>query len=213
MHSFIHKHLNALADIFYPKTCFGCSKHGKYLCDSCRQDVIEPDINYPKNADFVLTSASYRHPAMKKALRKLKYDSASDIAGELAAILTKDLAPYLKYAQAPIITAIPMTEKRRRTRGFNQAELLGQKLAENLALEYRPMLVKTHETKPQAEIENKKERLENVKNVFALKKDARVPPFAVIVDDIYTTGATMNEAASVLKKSGVKKIICAAVAR
>ncbi len=209
----IHKAWAFLSEIIFPRFCFGCSKRGRYLCDACRRDVLETEINYPKNSDFALTSGSYRHPAMKKALRKLKYDSASDVAGELAAILAKDLVPYLKYAQTPIITAIPMTEKRRRTRGFNQAELLAEHLAKNLALEYRATLIKIRETLPQAEIKNRKDRFKNIKGAFALKEKSSAPEFAVIVDDIITTGATMNEAAVVLKKSGVKKIICVAVAR
>lgn len=150
---------------------------------------------------------------MKKALRKLKYDSASDVAYELAEIMAKDLGPYLKYGLVPIITAIPMTDGRKKVRGFNQAELLAKHLAKNLAFECLPMLEKIRETKPQAEIKDREERLENTKGVFKIAENFSVPQFVVVVDDIITTGATMNEAARVLKKSGVKKIICAAVAR
>lgn len=212
----IHKVRRAwanLAEIIFPRFCLGCSKKGQYICGTCRGEALEPEINYPKNAEFSITSASYRHPAVKKAVRKLKYDSASDIAGELAEIMAKNLAPYLKYGQKPVLCEIPITDARKKSRGFNQAGLLAGHLAEKLGLERRPMLVKIRETRPQAEIKNKKERLENVKNVFALKKDVAIPNFAIIVDDIITTGATMNEAAKILKKSGVKKIICAAVAR
>ncbi len=190
------------------------------MCQNCIKGLRDADIFYPKNMDFALTSFSYREPAIKRALRKLKYSSASDIAGELAQALAGDIAPYLKcgsnprlWRDKPVVCEIPMTERRKRARGFNQAELLARHLAKILNLEHSPILIKVRETKPQAEIKNRAERLENIKGVFALKENFSPPKFAVIVDDIYTTGATMNEAARVLKKAGVKKIICAAVAR
>ncbi|QQG46135.1 MAG: ComF family protein [Candidatus Niyogibacteria bacterium] len=202
-----------MAEILFPRSCFSCGAKGKYLCLKCLTEIRDPDIFYPKNMDFALTSFSYREPAIKMALRKLKYSSASDIAEELAEIMAQDLRPYLKYDLKPIIAAIPMTERRKRARGFNQAELLACHLARILNLEHSPILIKVRETKPQAEIKNRAERLENIKGVFALKENFSPPKFAVIVDDIYTTGATMAEAGRVLKKAGVKKIICAAVAR
>ena len=209
----IHKAREAVIEAIFPKTCFGCRQVGRYLCQNCLRGLRDPDVFYPAKADFALTSFSYRSPAVKKALLKLKYSSASDIAKELAAVVSSDLAPYLKYGVKPVICEIPMTSKRKRKRGFNQAEILARHVAKFLNLEYRPLLTKIRETRPQAEIKDREERLKNIKGVFAMKENFSPSPFVVVVDDIITTGATMNEAARVLKKSGVKKIICVAVAR
>ena len=209
----IHKAREAVFGSIFPKTCFGCRRKGQYLCQGCLKELRDPDVFYPKNADFAITSFSYRSPAIKKALLKLKSSSASDIAKELAAVVSGDLAPYLKYGGITVVSEIPMTSKRKRKRGFNQAEILARHVAGFLGLEYRPLLTKIRETKPQAEIENREERLKNIKGVFKITETFSAPPFVVVVDDIITTGATMNEAAKVLKKSGAKKIICVAVAR
>ena len=208
------KLIHTAFNLIFPRTCFSCSKKGAYLCPNCLREIRDPDISYPRGADCLLTSFAYRAPAIKKALRRLKYASASDVAQELAAVVAEDLAPYIKYERRkPMVCWIPLTKKRERRRGFNQAEILAKHLANFLNLDYGSLLMKTGETRPQAEIQNRKERLENIKGAFEVKKDASVPWFAIIVDDISTTGATMNEAARVLKKAGAKKIICAAVAR
>lgn len=213
MLSFIHKCLLTAKEVLFPKKCFGCGRPERYLCGACLKKLRDPDIFYPKNADFALTSFPYRAQAVKRALLRLKYHSAQDIAGNLAEVMAEDLSPYLKYSGHPVVCEIPMSGARKRKRGFNQAELLARHLAEIMNLEHRPLLVKTLDPKPQAEIKNRKDRLENIKGAFAFNKNFSVPQFAVVVDDIYTTGATMNEACRVLKKHGVKKIICAAVAR
>lgn len=214
MFKLIHKVWAGLTASLFPKTCFGCSKKGQYFCQNCLKEVRDPNIIYPRSLDFALTSFSYRTPAVRKALRKLKYASASDVAEELAKIMAEDLAPYLKYDRIkPMVCEIPMTEKRKRKRGFNQAEVLAKHLAKFLNLEYSPILIKVRETKPQVEIENRKERLKNIKRAFQMKGGIKASPFVVLVDDIITTGATISEAARVLKKAGAKKIIGVAVAR
>ena len=104
-----------------------------------------------------------------------------------------------------IIDGVPRT--------LNQAELLAKKLAFKLGLKFVPALIKIRETQPQAEIKEQKERLKNIKNAFKVSEDFKRPATIIVVDDIITTGATMNEAARVLKKAGVKKVIGVAVAR
>ena len=213
MFKLIHKVWDVFTASLFPRACFGCFKKGRYLCQDCLQEIRDPDISYLQRADLALTSFSYRTPAIKKVLRKLKYASASHVAEELAEIMASDLTPYIKYGSRPVICEIPMTGIRKRRRGFNQAEVLTKHLARLLNLEHRALLIKIRETKPQAEIENRQERFKNIGGAFGIKKDVGVPQFVIMVDDIITTGATINEAARVLKKSGAKKVIGVAVAR
>lgn len=212
MPSFIHKGLGLLADVIFPRKCYLCLKPGSYFCAGCRPKICRPEAGKLENADLIITFASYRDPAVKKALRKLKYGSASDLAEELAEIAAEAAKPYL-IGLKPLITAIPMTDKRKGRRGFNQAETLAQNLARELNLEFMNVLIKIKETRPQAEIKNREERFLNIKNAFAVKDETALPEEIIVVDDIITTGATMSEAARILKSAGVKKVIGVAVAR
>lgn len=201
-----------MADIFFPRKCCLCLKPGNYFCAECRPKIFRPEAGKLENTDLIITFSSYRDPAMRKALRRLKYGSASDLTEELVEMAAQSAKPYL-IGSKPLITAIPMTDKRKRKRGFNQAEALAKNLAQKLNLEFAGVLIKVKETRPQAEIKNRKERLENIRGAFGLKAGFLPPQEIIVVDDIITTGATMSEAAKLLKSAGVKKVIGIAVAR
>ncbi len=212
MASFIHKPLNLLAEALFPRKCFGCLNPGKYFCPACRLKIFRAEREKLGEIDLVLSFSSYREPAIRKALRRLKFSSARDLAEELAEITAGLAGPHI--GQKRLLTAfVPMTEKRKRTRGFNQAELLARKFAEKMDFEFSPALLKARETKPQAETKNREERFLNIKNSFFFAEGASLPEEVIVIDDIITTGATMREASRVLKSAGVKKIIALAVAR
>jgi len=108
------------------------------------------------------------------------------------------------------LSFVPITKKRLIERGFNQSEILAQELAKNLNLKIFSGLVKIKETEDQAKIDFEK-RLNNLKNVF---KITHLPPKKIIlVDDVKTTGITLKECASVLKKAGAKEIIALTILR
>ena len=128
----------------------------------------------------------------------------------------------------PVLIPIPLSPKRRRERGFNQAELICRELVKinnlrysvdlnqekkfNLKLE-SGVLIKPKETEHQARIKDRRQRLKNIIGSFAVKNGELIKNRNIIlIDDILTTGATLSEAKKVLKQAGARKIIAFTIA-
>ena len=100
------------------------------------------------------------------------------------------------------ITAVPIHKKKLKVRGYNQAELLAEYISEQINIPYCTILKRTVNTKPQNAL-SKKERVTNIKNAFSLIDNIDIKNKSIlIVDDIFTTGTTINECCKVLKKAG-----------
>lgn len=160
---------------------------------------------------MVISASVYANPVIRRALRQLKYHHSRDLKDELAELMLEAAKFYLTPGLE--IMAVPMTAKRKRQRGFNQAELLARALTEKAGLTFADGLIKMKETKAQAEIKDRKERLKNIKGAFALRPGFKPAETVILIDDISTTGATLSEAARVLKKAGAKNVIGVVVAR
>ena len=116
-----------------------------------------------------------------------------------------------EFVAADVLVPVPMTEERRKSRGYNQAELIAENLSGLINVPVSDKAVKIKETERQATL-NAKERAENLKGSFkAYKKDFRNKSVA-IVDDVLTTGATADELARVLKRAGAGKVYVLTVA-
>jgi len=114
-----------------------------------------------------------------------------------------------------LIIPVPLEKRRMKWRGFNQSREIAEELASSSGLGLRVLnnvLIKTKETLPQVELSDEA-RKENIKGVFLVKKDLIKNKKILLVDDVYTTGATMIECARVLRESGAREIIGIAIAR
>jgi ComF family protein len=113
-------------------------------------------------------------------------------------------------ALSAILTPIPLSIKRLRNRGFNQAELVAAGMAVNLGLAVRTdILVRVKDVSPQTEIKSREKRLMNVKGIFQVRKEvvkAIKNSVIIVADDVSTTGATLNEAVRTLKMGGAKTV-------
>ena len=115
------------------------------------------------------------------------------------------------------VIPIPISNKKTKTRGYNQSMMIAKGFCNSEksgALELKNGIVyKKIDTLPQAKITNKKRRLENVKGVFEIKNEEKIKGRTfIIIDDVVTTGGTMNEIMKILKKAGAKKVYGFAVA-
>ncbi len=125
------------------------------------------------------------------------------------------LATQLKQLQA-IVVPIPLSTLRERERGFNQSALIAERFAKYFDLSYQPHLIRrTIDRMPQAKISTAAERQKNIKGVFQIGKDLNKvqDKTILLVDDVATSGATLEEAGRILKRAGVKKILAIVIAR
>jgi len=166
--------------------------------------------------EAVFSIGYYADPALRELLHIYKFSGVA----EIGALLGKKLAAELANNNACItagtlIIPVPLHKKRLRSRGFNQAEILAQHIAEklNLPLE-KGIIVKTKRTPPQSGIDDHDQRKDNVAGVFAVHSPASIQKKNVLlVDDIFTSGATMNECARVLKDAEAHTIYGIVIAR
>jgi competence protein ComFC len=157
--------------------------------------------------DRLSIASEYTHPIIKKLLWGLKYQSIQDMAVPLAVLLDM----YVPQAQEEyVVTSIPSHAKKVRMRGYNQAACIAQEFACTRGFEYKEVLVKTCHTQSQTEY-SREERYDNVKNVFTVQGE--IPKRIILVDDVITSGATLEEATRVLKEAGVEYVWCIVVAR
>lgn len=211
-----------LVDLLYPKRCVGCDKGGKYFCFDCRQKLrLSREYLGAGAMDGVVSVFAYRG-VMKKAIEKFKFRFVSDLVGELMELIVEsggveEEGRYFK-KKGFVVMPVPLHRKRERWRGFNQAAELGKVLAQELGLEFDDKnLKRIKETKAQSKL-NKEERLINIQGAFVvngqLKMDhGKLPGKVLLVDDVWTTGATMKECARVLRGAGVEMVWGFTVAR
>lgn len=226
-----------LLDLFLPKQCLGCKQPDTYLCRACFNSIIL----YPNNTCFfckritwqgkiciecqkqtyldrVISATEYKNPLIQELIRAFKYHYVKELAPFLSQLLIKSSSEcWTSHVQHnAVIMPIPLHRIRERTRGFNQAELLAKEISNyfNLPLETN-ILKRTIPTEPQANIKNNDEkRKANIKGVFEINPEYQVDgKIIVLIDDVATTGATLIEAAKILKKSGAKQIWALVVAK
>ena len=195
-----------LIDVLMPKFCVGCGREGTYICKDCEIFLSEAECNMKEAEPLSMMSVWEYEGLMEKLIYKIKYDGCSDIIGELVKKAFEKID--LRLPQYAVITFVPMHKKKEKYRGFNQAELIAQKVGEATGRPVAKFLEKIKDNRSQVGL-NPQERTENVKGVFnplSLLKSDFNKTTVLLVDDVYTTGATMAECMKVLKKAGVKNI-------
>lgn len=162
----------------------------------------------------------YREKLVQDLIWKIKYKKNKKAINLVAGIVFEEILDECSenfLEKNIIITPAPMSVKRKRERGYNQAELLVKALEkkdeQNLFSYNYQVLLKTKNTKPQSEIKKRKDRIENLKNCFEVKDPKKIfGKTVIVIDDVTTTGTTFKEIHNVLKDSNVKDVICLAIA-
>ncbi len=170
----------------------------------------------------IISLFEYRTPLVKEAVWQLKYAGNKKIATLLAELLYDELLAFLEeYAEMtnfsdPLLVPIPISAKRRRERGFNQCELLADALeeldAENNVTVRKTALTKTKDTPSQTHTDTRKKRLENLKDCFRADTELVAGRNIILIDDVATTGATLQEARKTLLSAGARKVIAFTIA-
>jgi len=207
-------------DLIFPAYCVNCKKLGNFLCENCYHglefywesldlDRIERSLG-ELYFDQVLIMAKLDQK-MAKLIKMMKYQSAANIAP----FLGKMLYQHLQIPQADLITYVPLHKKKLRIRGFNQCQLVAQELANLTKIEQKNILERTKNSQAQASVKKQSERIQRMENVFKIRK--KYENFVknkkvILLDDIFTTGSTINAAAKVLKNAGASEIITVIIA-
>ncbi|MFA4015912.1 MAG: hypothetical protein RUDDFDWM_001011 [Candidatus Fervidibacterota bacterium] len=203
----------------FPPVCKLCGKpydvlaHAVPLCSDCR--------NTKRWFDWCRCAVSYEGVA-RMMVFKLKYSGEFRLSVEMAKFMVDAIDRFAKQSDDELIRnfafdliiPVPLHETRLRERGFNQAELIAQSLSELIGVPSNSsLLIRTRETKPQFEL-SPKERWINVRDAFRLTRpEAVFNKVVIIVDDVMTVGATLNECAKAVRAGRPKTIIALAFAR
>lgn len=238
MEKFVSSLKNFILDILFPRFCLNCSKEGNYLCPDCASLISISDRQYcpfcsepkivfggrtcprcrrTKKLSGLYYATSYADFLPRKIIKKFKYEPfAKELAEPLSSLIISYLINLNKLADFADFFTIPIPSHRKKLkqRGFNPAEEIGKKITKVLKIPLlNEVLVKTKPTAAQADLQ-REERLENIKGVFHCQRPELIAGKKILlIDDVFTTGATMEECATELKKAGAKEVWGMAVAR
>ncbi len=198
----------ALVDLFFPVSCLECGADGAMLCPKCLERV--PLSNAPLTAegglDGVITAAA-DYAQVERYVTLFKYDFVTELRLPLAALMTTRLR-VLPFNDPAVLVPVPLHARRLRERGFNQSELLASAVGSDMDWPVVEALSRLRRTRPQVGL-GREARLKNVSEAFVLRPGyakAIAGRQVMLVDDVYTTGATMGECAKILRLAGASRV-------
>ena len=200
---------NYLIDLLYPRRCPVCqdaAPYGEEICPECRKRL--PYIRGPvclRRGKAAVSGFLY-DDVMREAVAALKYKGRKEYGRVLGRLLYACTEKKLRRFRAEAVVPVPVHAKKKRERGYNQAELIAREVAEGLK---KPLLadalIRTKYTKAMKTLSAKARRT-NLRSAFEIGPGFVPVRSALIVDDIYTTGSTADACAAVLKEAGVKEV-------
>ncbi|MDU7026056.1 ComF family protein [Robinsoniella peoriensis] len=182
------------------------------LCKKCGKPILWEESEYCFDCTqhphtYECGGAVYLYEKeMKEAVRQLKYNNKREYADFFAEEIYKHLGTRVHKWNPDAVIAVPMYWRKQQKRGYNQGEVLARKTAHLLSVPYRKKLVKkVINTDSQKDL-SRKERKKNLKNAFKIKQPDVKLNVVLIIDDVYTTGSTVDAVAKVLREHGVGKV-------
>lgn len=223
--------LNQLLDLIYPRCCPFCGKvlpfQGEPACSTCfaklkkvssprclkcGKTIDNEESEYCQDCSKIPKSYVRGFPVfeyqggMKRAIYDFKYKNQRSYASFFADCIYTCYGRELKDLNVDGIIPVPVHKKKRKQRGYNQAEMIAKQLGRRLQLPmFSNILVRVKNTNPQKEL-NDKARMKNLKNAFNIRTNTIKLKKVLLVDDIYTTGATIEACTKVLLDYGVEEV-------
>jgi competence protein ComFC len=217
--------MNFLLNLIFPKNCYGCYKNGLYICDDCiknklfiniaqlchvcgkesRIGMAHKDCSEQSYLDGLIFITLYEG-SVERMIWDVKYKFCFAVLEDISRIMYKYFRFY-KFRSDMVFTSVPLHPKKKRIRGFNQAEILARYICKSSRVEYLELLKRVNFTHTQVGL-GKESREVNLKNVFeaTIEGEGLKMRDVLIIDDVYTTGSTLNECAKVLKLAGFNKV-------
>lgn len=230
---------NVALEILFPPICVNCQKYLKYLnssennflcnncfnsinlnsslfCPVCKLRLAENKKICGHSKYFLAAAGNYNDPLFRNLIHYFKYESFENLAPLLIKIIFKYLDNFIENEKFKnfIVIPIPLHHKREKQRGFNQSKILADEIAKKFNIEIFESLKRVKNNKPQAKLKNVGQREENMRNSFGIINPETIKDKNILlVDDVFTSGSTMNEAVKILKENGAKRIIALVLAK
>jgi ComF family protein len=213
-----------LVGFFFPRRCVGCGNIGEFLCVGCRQNLprllkpfcqkcgrpessggLCPTCWGQKTAIDGVRSVFRFEGVVRQAIHDLKYRNLRAIAGCLAALMANYLQDNPVCGE--VLVPIPLHPRRLRERGYNQSSLLASELGKLIALPVIDTgLHRLKDSLPQARTTTVEERRRNVANAFVCRDEKLTGKGVILIDDVCTSGATLEACAKALKVAGAVSV-------
>ena len=207
-------------DLVFPPKCPFCQRiledPRASVCPMCAPglpwlegDAAERSVAF---ADGCFSPLAYRD-AVSEAVRRYKFSRVRALGRPFAALMARCLDD-CPDRRPDLICWAPLSARRRRERGFDQAELLAREVGRRLSVPVRPVLWKLRHTGPQSGLEDMAARRDNVRGAYALLPGADLAgKRVVLVDDVVTSGSTLGACAAVLRRGGAERVYCLTLAQ
>lgn len=186
-----------IINTLFPPSCFVCKKEGGNLCDNCLSSFKKP-VDSPHL--YIQSFYSFKDKRVKDIIHAIKYHHRRDLILPLIKGAPFSIPP------GAILIPIPMPRLRKYMRGYNQAEYIAKEMSEEKKVATRnDILIRSKNKKRQVTTKTRGERIKNQKNSFDLKSSV-TDMNIILVDDVTTTGSTLDEARKVLLKNGARSV-------
>ena len=225
------KLFSTLLDLFFPRKCVFCGKilqkNEDDRCEICTESLPYTGFDEKLEGnyfDFCIAPLYYKD-VVRNSMLKYKFQNAPIYADAFGRLLAETIVehPGLWIDSKPvfdIITWVPLSEKRKKDRGYDQAELLVNATAKAMnaiqqsTFSTQKILIKTLDVKPQSDIINDADRRINIEGAYEVPDTGLIISKCILlIDDIITTGSTLEECSKTLLEAGASRIICATMCR
>lgn len=195
--------MNMFFSLLFPTYCIGCKKKGNHLCTLCIEKAPRAK---PSSHGWIYSVFAYKG-VIRSLIHRLKYKKDRDVSC-MAPYLQESLEELLLehadfISQKVVLVPVPLFSKREKERGYNQAQIIAEAIQKYRVENW---LYKKKETLPQSKMKTKDERIQNIRGVFSVRGGIEKDTTVVLIDDVYTTGATLTEARTTLEEKGIRHI-------